>query len=356
MLTKEDLAKYPFLKEAPHHIEKIGPTLEELETPGYLFIIQRAVERLKKSIDAKPIVPDWTDPDDEIFAYPLALAFVYGLKMPWLLERFAVSESKKCFELLKMESKEKLVEVAENGFGWKPEIVDMNVEGNRYDFKLDVGEYLKVAPQFYSKGWKLVNRYLVNGKVYLTHVEVAKLISRYVKNKIIKKATEEEIKRFEIPKVFSTFLSDVVKLAETRKQTYADEMPVEIVEEAKPPCIVAIINDLLAGKNLSHMERFTVTTFLLNIGESDDNILKIFSNVADFDEGKARYQIEHLAGRIGSKTKYNSPKCDVLKSFGICREDVANCGGVRNPLKYYRNKARELIKGTRKDRGGNKAV
>jgi DNA primase large subunit len=103
------------------------------------------------------------------------------------------------------------------------------------------------------------------------------------------------------------------------------------------------------------MARFTLTTFMINVGISTDDVLKLFSNVADFDEGKTRYQVEHIAGLIGSKTRYTPPKCDVLRSFGICIENGANCGRIRHPLKYYQNKARELMRKTRKDRGGNKA-
>jgi len=356
MLTQEDQAKYPFLRKAVTFIEEKGLTLKETaaEYPG---IIKRAVERVKDSIEGKLFVTDLNDPETEILAYPLALAFVYSLKTEWVTSKFATAEQKRCDELLNMErKKQELVEVAKDGFGWALEPIDMNLEWQRFDFRLEVSKYLEVAPQFHSANWKLVNRYISDGKVYLKNSEAARLISGAAKNKIIKRAAEEEVRKFELPEVFKPHLEEIMKLVEKRKHLYDDEAPIGLIEEAKPPCIVAIINDLVAGKNLSHMARFTITTFMINIGEDVDNVLKLFSNTADFDEGKARYQVEHIAGKIGSRTKYKPPKCDVLRSFGLCVGADALCEEVWHPLTYYKIRARDITKGAAKAKGGRKAA
>ena len=356
MPTREDQAKYPFLRKASSFIEEFEVTLKDLAAPEYSCIVKRAVERVKDSIEGKKIVVDWKDPETEILAYPLALAFIYGLKMKQLISRFAVAEQKRCYELLNMEKdNQKLAEVAEDGFGWKLEPIDVNLEGEKFDFSLSVTKYLEVAPRFHSTRWKLVNRYLLNGEVFLKKREAARLISEFVKNKIIDRAIEDEIRKFEIPEVFRSHLEEFIMLAK-RWHVYEDETPVGLVEEAKPPCVMAIINDLAAGKSLSHMARFTLTTFMLNVGENIDDMLKLFSNVADFDQGKARYQIEHIAGMIGSKTKYKSPKCDVLRSFGLCVGKDILCDSVWHPMQYYKAKARVIARGETKNRGGKKTV
>ncbi|MDD1766819.1 MAG: DNA primase large subunit PriL [Candidatus Methanomethyliaceae archaeon] len=356
MLTREDLAKYPFLRKASSFIEGYGLTLKDLAAPEYSGIVKRAVERVRNSIEGKKISTDWKDPETEILAYPLALAFTYGLKADWVVRRFANAESKRCFELLKMEGGQKLMEVAENGFGWVLEPVDMNTEGKRFDFALGVTEYLEVAPQFHSANWKLVNRYLIRGRVHLKQSEVARLMSESVKNKIVKRSMEEEVRKFEVPEVFGAYLDEVTKLVERKREFYDEEAPRGLVEEAKPPCIMAIISELAAGKSLSHMARFTITTFMLNIGENIDNVLRLFNSVADFDEAKARYQIEHIAGRIGSRTKYAPPKCEVLKTFGLCIGADILCEKVRHPLRYYKIRAREISRVVVKTKGGGKAA
>jgi DNA primase large subunit len=250
---------------------------------------------------------------------------------------------------------QKLIEVANEGLSWNLKNINLNLQGQSF-FKIPIKEYLEIAPRIQAPNWKLVNRYCVEGNVYLTKREAARLISEGVKNKILKKSMEDEIKRFELPSFFEPYVEEIIKLSNLKKQEYDEGMPAEMVEEAKPPCIVSIINDLSAGKSLSHMARFTLTTFMINVGKNTEDVIKLFSNVADFDEGKARYQVEHIAGLIGSKTRYTPPRCDTLRSFGICREHGANCGRVKHPLQYYGNKARELIRRTRKDRGGNKTV
>lgn len=341
MLTIDDLAKYPFLRRASSFVESYGLTFQDLASEEYSYVVQRAVERVRCGIEGRWAELNVVDPETEILAYPLALAFVYGLKSAWVVRRFANSEQKRCFELLKNEEKEKIAEVGKDGFDWDLEGAELTVSGVMFDFSLPVEKYLEVAPSFHSPDWKLVNRHVTGGRVYLKQVEVARLLSEALKLKILKKAEEEDIKKFQMPEKLLLKLEGIEKLIKETK-IYDEDAMVEVVEEAKPPCIVALLKDLAAGKSLSHMARFTVTTFLINTGESVEDVLKYFSNVADFDEGKARYQVEHIAGLIGSKTKYMPPKCDVLRSFGLCVGGDAYCKKVRHPLQYYKMRAREI--------------
>ncbi len=335
------MAKYPFLRKASSFIESYGLTFQDLASEEYSYIVQRAVQRAKLGLEGKWAELNVVDPEMELLAYPLALAFIYGMKTGWVVRRFANSEQKRCFDLLKEEEREKLVEVGRDGFGWSLEGAELMVSGAFFDFSIPVENYLEVAPNFHSPDWKLVNRHVTGGRVYLKQVEVARLLSEAVKVKIIRKSEEEEIKKFRIPEGLLPKLDGLERFVKERRG-YDEEVAVEVVEEAKPPCVVALLKDLAAGKSLSHMARFTVTTFLINTGENVDDILKHFSNVADFDEGKARYQIEHIAGMIGSKTKYLPPKCDVLRSFGLCVGADAYCKRVRHPLQYYKIRAREI--------------
>jgi len=95
----------------------------------------------------------------------------------------------------------------------------------------------------------------------------------------------------------------------------------------------ALLEEALAGKNLSHSARFALASFLLNIGKTVDEIIEIFRAAPDFREDIARYQVEHIAGLRGSKTKYTPFKCDNMRSLGLCRW---KCRGVKHPLQFYR--------------------
>lgn len=349
MSAIEDQAKYPFLKEASTFVERFGLGLKELS--DYPGVVNRAMEWARDGLDGKVFMVNPRDPETDILAYPLALAFIYGLKKDWAVNRFAASEQKRYDGLLRLEAKEKLAEIADRGFGWDLEPLEVTVEEKWFDFRIGVKEYLEVAPHFHSSEWKLVNRFVQGGKVYIKKSEAARLISGAVKNKIIRRASEEEMRKFEVPAVFSTQMEELRALASKRGQAYEEGQVLVDLAEARPPCIVAIINDLNAGKSLSHMARFTITTFMVQIGKTVDDILLLFGNVADFDAGKARYQVEHIAGEIGSKTKYSTPKCDVLRSFGLCVNANRLCEEVWHPLIYYKARVAELQRGPKGARG-----
>ncbi|MEM1570427.1 MAG: hypothetical protein QXG56_06890, partial [Candidatus Bathyarchaeia archaeon] len=55
-----------------------------------------------------------------------------------------------------------------------------------------------------------------------------------------------------------------------------------------------------------------------------------------------RYQVEHIAGLRGSRTKYTPPKCETLKTHGLCVEGGRFCRGVKHPLSYYRRAIRRI--------------
>ncbi|MFX0198433.1 MAG: DNA primase regulatory subunit PriL, partial [Candidatus Hodarchaeota archaeon] len=51
---------------------------------------------------------------------------------------------------------------------------------------------------------------------------------------------------------------------------------------------------------------------------------------------------EHIAGRRGSRTKYIPPRCDTLRTHGICHTSEEICKGIRHPLAYYRRKLKTI--------------
>ena len=90
------------------------------------------------------------------------------------------------------------------------------------------------------------------------------------------------------------------------------------------------------------MGRFTLASFLLNIGTGEEEIVKIFKPATDFSERMTRYQVEHIGGRRGGRTKYTCPMCTTLKTHGVCYQPDDLCATIRNPLSYYKSKSRIL--------------
>ena len=105
-----------------------------------------------------------------------------------------------------------------------------------------------------------------------------------------------------------------------------------------PPCIVHILSNAQGGINLAHSARFALTSFLLNIGMSVDQVVMLFNVSPDFNEEKTRYQVEHIAGSTG--TTYKPPSCSTLITYGNCYGKDQLCRTINHPLNYYKQKKR----------------
>jgi DNA primase large subunit len=122
------------------------------------------------------------------------------------------------------------------------------------------------------------------------------------------------------------------------RSAYAYETATALSEDW-PPCIIAIRNHVA---DASHKELFTLAAFLINRGYSTEQILTILSERPDFNERIARYQVEHIAGLRGSRTKYRPPSCQAMKAYGLCVEDGRLCPrGIKNPLDFRKPKDRQ---------------
>jgi DNA primase large subunit len=73
-----------------------------------------------------------------------------------------------------------------------------------------------------------------------------------------------------------------------------------------------------------------------------EKVIELFKNVSDFNERMTRYQVEHIAGEKGSRTHYIPPKCDTLRTHGVCVNPDETCQRTRHPLGYYRRKLRTV--------------
>lgn len=333
------MAKYPFLREAASLIEEQGISLGDLATGEYPKVAERALARIRDSLERREMATDLKDVENEVLSYALALALVYSAKSDWLTYRFATAECERCGGLLAMESDSKLEEMARSHFGWRVEKT-VPPMGSNFRFRIDVADYLRVAPAFHADGWKLVNRHLSGGTVYLKGGQLARLMAEALKTEIIRRASEEGVRNFVLPDALKPLRDEILRRVEEKKREYGEEMPLGLVKDAMPPCLSAVLADLAAGKNLSHMARFAVTAFLINVGEDVDDVLKLFENVADFDAGRARYQVDHIAGNVGSRVKYKVPNCAVMKSSGLCTNGGGLCSSIKSPMVYYRKRLR----------------
>jgi DNA primase large subunit len=259
----------------------------------------------------------------------------------FLDRRYALGEAVRVYLLLQEEEKDRLAQIARDDFGWDLRDSGERYDGVLYDFRLSFPDYLRSSGGFHEDKWKLVNRIMKGGYILLTQREVSRLIQGEVET-IIRDRVSKHAK-ITLPPPIKDRLDRVSKaFEENRQRLGGEDLPSEVVDEAFPPCIRYCMEGLLAGRRASHMERFALTSFLVTVGMPLDRLVDLYTSVSDFDPTMTQYQVEHIAGIRGNRTKYTPPLCDTLRTHGICRNKDDICERVKHPLSYYRIKARRL--------------
>lgn len=347
VLTANDRAKYPFIKSTASHVRGIGIDFEELERENdfYLPFLDRAEKRVEAALvdesvyaETKPIIEmNDREKEIEIFSFPLAVLLVVGTEDSFIKSRYALAEAKRASSLLRNENKEKLLQVAAN-FNWNARLVTES-SLQHYAFAVPLPLFLRNVVSsvvVHDARWKLVNHLMINGEVYLTEREVSRLLEEEVR-KYIEERLDTKIRS--IPPAIMVRVTRLKQLAaEKQEKIRLEEMPDRVVMGAFPACIQGVYDRVVAGKPASHLGRFALTSFMLSIGMSSDDVFKFFRSVSDFNERMTRYQVEHIAGTRGSGTKYTPPNCSTLRTHGVCISTEPECKGAVNPLVCYKKK------------------
>ena len=337
-LGQDEIAKYPFLADAGQYLKDQGFSLEQFGSdPDLKQLIEKAYERILVAADGKIYKSD-LDGDHvskeaalprEVFSFLLAIVLLKLSGMHTLIKRFALAEARRAEKYLEKdlanisdESKNQLaIRVIDDLFS-------VQVEKSDDYFIIPVSDYLKHSINFHEREWKLINRHVENGQVFLSPHETVRLIRKelgtYINSKIINAKTPTMIPGFE---------NSVNKLVSLSKKfaTYT------VFTGEYPPCIKHAINILEKGENLPHSGRFMLATFLLSKGQTVQQIAPLFKNAPDYNERVTLYQLNHLAGTSGSGTQYSCPSCEKLKTQSLCFA-IPECDNIINPLQFGRKK------------------
>ena len=345
-LTREDIAKYPFLADAAEEVRRVNLEIQNLDNPELESIIKRAANRIREALENNPPRVSYRkrQEDIEIPSFPVAIIMAASSGSNYIKRRYALGEAIRAYNLLIEEEREKILEVAK-AFNWRIRRVKDIIGNRRFDFALSFIDYLRNTKPFHEEKFKLVNKPLIKGDVYLTKREAARLLQEEVRKKIEDKLNMEI--RLKLPDRLLNQIENLKrKYAGYKEKRILEEAPKEMIYEAFPPCIRQLLSAAKSGQHISHLGRFTLTSFLLNIGMKIQDIVDIFRSSSDFNERLTRYQIEHIAGNRGSGTKYIPPSCETLKTHGLC-PDFKACGNVKHPLASYRRRMRTFKKETK---------
>ena len=308
-------------------------------------ILERAMERIRQGVFSGKIAADLTQEDVDILAYPTALMLISSVGDDRTRRRYALAEAKRAYELLRYESPEKLLQIATGSFSWDAKLVERDVGDTHFEFALHFRFYVRNSARIHDLRWKLVNRVLTGGYVLLPREDFARLLEEEVQGRVLEKTADKTVA---LPDELARRVEPLRSMLMARSQHLAsDEIPHAVMASAMPPCMKNLLSLLQTSKHISHMGRFAMAAFLLNIGTNEDDLLKMFKAFSDFDERIARYQVEHIAGKRGSRRKYTAPNCATMRTHGICINPDELCASITHPLSYYRRKARYIMRPSR---------
>lgn len=329
--TKHDLAKYPFLPKAADYIKELDLAVEDMEAlPN---ILNHAQQRVIEAFDNPAETSRHSAPPNiEIPSFPVATMVVAAINDKYLKKRYALHEAKKAFAHLKQETTERTLEIAKH-FKWDIGIAPPE-KAPYQRFAIHFVSYLQNTTTLQESKWKLINKEVKEGKVYVTKNEACRLLQEEIRKYI---ETKLNTKVESLPPRIRTITEKLKNEFIARKGTIRlEEYPERVDMKAFPPCIMAMYNAMSSGHHLSHIGRFTLTTFLINVGMTTENVIDLFRTLSDFNERLTRYQVEHVAGQRGSRTKYIPPTCTTLRTHRICTDPDEVCRRVKHPLGYYR--------------------
>lgn len=334
MKPLQDLARYPYLKDAKKYVENQSMSVTELiKDPLYERARSIAIDRLDKAFETKDVgarqLSTESDSIMELFSYPLARMITCCINDLYFTRRYALGEAVRFYKNLLKESTPHLVDIVKE--------FDFNIifEEENNHLAIYFTDYLSFAPTRY-RTWKLVNREVQNGYVTINAKDLSRLSQEALRHRINQELAGKPCQEL-VKKTFSEDINRLKnKVATIQKNN--ETIPVGKLDiEKLPPCIKRILADVQAGENVPHMGRFALVSFLNSLKLTTQDIIDLFNMAPDFDEEKSRYQIEHITGEISS-TSYKPPGCEKLKTYGLCPSEEIDgiCKRTNHPLSYYR--------------------
>jgi len=341
------LDSYPFTRSGRRVIGETGIKVSELTSGEFRPIIDDALSMLETLLREGERAKLNFRTSEVAMARYIAYVFTASMdKRIW--RRVADSESKIFSSMVKLselnleciKDVSRQIDLRIIGTGELAKIISAQVLMPRpFKYAVSVWDYLRNSPRN-DPNWVLGTRPIIRGYVLLTQHDVYRVIEETVENKII--AMVNKLSRnLDLFNPLISEVSDRLKAIEgsSPQIKYASR---RILPKGDPPCITAILSELKAGGNPSHMARFALATYMLHrcVAEGKEKeecveeVLEPFKHAADYNDKIARYQVEHLAGLRGGKKFYIPPSCQELNSLGLCPTNLG-CG-VKNPVQFIR--------------------
>jgi len=215
-----------------------------------------------------------------------------------------------------------------------------------YQYKVPFTDYLHVSVSIQDPHWKLVNRPVQGGHVFLTTHELARLLAETVSKHVgasIGLAKQEGIEELfgmlRATPGFTAFLDSIKAfINECTPKATAANVALSLDNECFPPCVLALLEKLRSGQNLSHHQRLFLVSFLSWAKMPAASIVGLFASQPDFKPETTAYQVASI-----EKGGYAPSSCGRLRSLSSCPDPRCGAGSkvpLKNPMVFYRRALR----------------
>ena len=335
----DDESKYPFLPEvgkqmSGHNIQDFlnsdSPILENAKDRIIYGLKHGTSPEFNETIEMKTIAK---------FSFPIAMLLIKSTNQSYLISRFALAESRRVEEILHNENPDVIPQIFKTILNIQlSQSKDVKEESNitsefllknRFKYKINLSDYLSRSISLPKIQWRLVNRSVSNGYVFLTQDELITLLREEIYQMIRSKIDELKIPPTLLEETaLKSTIEQILKVAPRPPKA-----KVRVFSGEYPPCVTKAVEMIQKGDQVPHSGKFLMTTFLVRAGKTVDEIIDMYPTNLGFNQNITRYQVEHIAGLKGGGTKYDVPSCSTMKMKDFCYKTDA-CGTIKNPLQF----------------------
>ncbi len=332
-------ARYPFLSGAREAVEAADVDLAGLIREE--SVVSRATERVVGALREGSIGEPHRNTRVELLSYPVARVLVSLVDERICTRKYARAEATRAISQFSAarEATSELKSARTERLALADLLAEFDLATAITEvedgYRVAVGTYLTLAADVWGDEWRLVNRTLADGAVYIANDELHTLLEEAVSQRVADGLP------LSVPETIADPLDgEVERIREALADLDLTRDIDTVVPERFPPCMKALLDSIQKGEHLPHHSRFAITAFLTSIGMSTDEIIELYMVNSSFGEEMTRYQTDHIRGET-SPTEYSPPSCATMQSYGDCVNKDDICEEVINeshPLNYYEHR------------------
>lgn len=327
--------KYPFSAPARQAVKQLAPDLNAIDSKhmelalDWVDVLGSSTPQTKRTFVENHVRQKDLSYSEflsrDIVVFPLVKIILSYLRRPVLYERFASLVGDLSFEYL-VNEKEKvstLIELASE-LNLK---VDVQIEGNTPSFSVPISSYLSFPLK--DAQLHLVNQSVDHGHVKLGTNAACRWLAEGIHSHVLR-SLPMDVKG--LPLSFSQLANQATQRLQALHVQESKSLSNGVVLSAFPPCMEKLYGEITSGVNISHMARFDLATFLINIQMPHEDIVSVYAKASNYDERVTRYHLDNLSGKSSGK-QYSMPACSKVREHGFCISRTCN---VSHPLQFYR--------------------